>query len=102
MSGFSLASPLLILHFKFLALIRLLFIFVEMHRTQTEFENSYTVKVFVFQFVNYFSSIFYVGFFKGKFVGVPGNYYRVMGLRNEEVIPLYKLKLNEIRCVFWC
>ena len=75
---------------------------VEIHRTQTEFENSYTVKVFVFQFVNYFSSIFYVGFFKGKFVGVPGNYYRVMGLRNEEVIPLYRLNLNEFHSVFRC
>lgn len=57
----------------------------EMHRTQTEFEKSFTIKVFLFQFVNYYSSIFYVGFFKGKFVGHPGNYIRFLGLRNEEV-----------------
>ena len=56
-----------------------------MHRTQSQFENSYTLKVFLFQFVNYFSSIFYVAFFKGKFIGYPGNYLRFLGLRNEEV-----------------
>ncbi|UYV75317.1 ANO7 [Cordylochernes scorpioides] len=38
----------------------------EMHRTQTEFENNLTFKVFIFQFVNYYSSIFYIAFFKGK------------------------------------
>ena len=38
----------------------------EMHRTQTEYEDSLTFKVFVFQFVNFYSSIFYIAFFKGK------------------------------------
>jgi len=37
-----------------------------MHRTQTEYDNALTLKVFIFQFVNYYSSIFYVAFFKGK------------------------------------
>ncbi|XP_059142100.1 anoctamin-7-like isoform X2 [Physella acuta] len=56
----------------------------EMHRTQTEFEDQLTFKVFIFQFVNFYSSIIYVAFFKGKFVGYPGNYNRFFGLRSEE------------------
>ncbi|KAH9514072.1 Anoctamin-7 [Bulinus truncatus] len=56
----------------------------EMHRTQTEFEDQLTFKVFIFQFVNFYSSIIYVAFFKGKFVGYPGHYNRFFGLRSEE------------------
>ncbi|KAK3105042.1 hypothetical protein FSP39_015898 [Pinctada imbricata] len=56
----------------------------EMHRTQTEFEDQLTFKVFVFQFVNFYSSIFYIAFFKGRFVGYPGQYNKFFGLRNEE------------------
>lgn len=45
--------------------------------------------MFLFQFVNYYSSCFYVAFFKGKFVGYPGDYVYMFGkwskLRNEEV-----------------
>lgn len=56
----------------------------EMHRTQTEYENQLTFKVFIFQFVNLYSSIFYIGFIKGKFIGYPGKYRTMMGLRAEE------------------
>ncbi|KAL9970223.1 hypothetical protein ACROYT_G022561 [Oculina patagonica] len=59
----------------------------EMHRTQTEYEDSLTFKVFVFQFVNFYSSIFYIAFFKGKLVGYPGHYRRLFGLRQEECAP---------------
>ena len=45
------------------------FLLPEMHRTQTEYEDNLTFKVFVFQFMNFFSSIFYIAFFKGKWVG---------------------------------
>lgn len=38
----------------------------ECPRTQTEFDNSYTFKVYLFQFINYYSSIFYIAFIKGK------------------------------------
>lgn len=38
----------------------------EMHRTQTRFEDAFTLKVFVFQFVNFYSSPIYVAFFKGR------------------------------------
>ncbi|XP_021368581.1 anoctamin-7-like isoform X2 [Mizuhopecten yessoensis] len=56
----------------------------EMHRTQTEYEDQLIFKVFIFQFVNFYSSIIYIAFFKGRFVGYPGHYDRMFGLRNEE------------------
>ncbi|XP_060569747.1 anoctamin-7-like [Ruditapes philippinarum] len=56
----------------------------EMHRTQTEFEDQLTFKVFIFQFVNFYSSIIYIAFFKGRFTGYPGHYTKFFGLRSEE------------------
>ncbi|MFH4977067.1 hypothetical protein AB6A40_003776 [Gnathostoma spinigerum] len=56
----------------------------ECPRTQTEFDNSYTFKVFLFQFVNYYSSIFYVAFIKSG-GGVPGREF--IGLHPEECDP---------------
>uniref|UniRef100_A0A0N4ZJA1 Anoctamin n=1 Tax=Parastrongyloides trichosuri TaxID=131310 RepID=A0A0N4ZJA1_PARTI len=38
----------------------------ECPRTQNDFDNSFTLKVFLFQFVNYYSSLFYIAFVKGK------------------------------------
>jgi hypothetical protein len=38
----------------------------EMHRTQTEFEDAFTLKVFIFQFVNFYASPVYIAFFKGR------------------------------------
>ncbi|CAF1002327.1 unnamed protein product [Adineta ricciae] len=56
----------------------------EMHRTQTDFDNHYTIKVFIFQFTNIYSSIFYIAFIKGKAVGYPGKYIKIFDLRQEE------------------
>uniref|UniRef100_A0A2K6TVX9 Anoctamin n=1 Tax=Saimiri boliviensis boliviensis TaxID=39432 RepID=A0A2K6TVX9_SAIBB len=56
----------------------------EMHRTQTKFEDAFTLKVFIFQFVNFYSSPIYIAFFKGRFVGYPGNYRTLFGVRSEE------------------
>ncbi|XP_076451373.1 anoctamin-7-like [Babylonia areolata] len=56
----------------------------EMHRTQQEFEDQLTFKVFIFQFINFYSSIIYIAFFKGRFAGYPGHYNRFLGLRSEE------------------
>ena len=57
-----------------------------MHRTQSEFDDNLTFKVFIFQFINFYSSIFYIAFFKGRFVGYPGRYNYIFGtLRNEDV-----------------
>uniref|UniRef100_A0A8C5WT35 Anoctamin n=1 Tax=Laticauda laticaudata TaxID=8630 RepID=A0A8C5WT35_LATLA len=59
----------------------------EMHRTQTQHEDAFTFKVFIFQFVNFYSSPFYVAFFKGRFVGYPGQYGQLLGMRNEDCGP---------------
>ncbi|XP_077091319.1 anoctamin-6 [Siphateles boraxobius] len=60
----------------------------ELPRTKTEYENSLTLKMFLFQFVNYYSSCFYIAFFKGKLVGHPGKPVYWFGeYRNEECDP---------------
>ena len=35
-------------------------------RTQTEYDDSINIKLFSLQFVNYYSSIIYIAFFKGR------------------------------------
>ncbi|XP_007955105.1 anoctamin-5 [Orycteropus afer afer] len=61
---------------------------MELPRTHQEYESSLTLKMFLFQFVNYYSSIFYVAFFKGKLVGYPGKYtYMFQIWRSEECDP---------------
>ncbi|XP_067851723.1 anoctamin-7-like isoform X2 [Heptranchias perlo] len=55
----------------------------EMHRTQTKYEDAFIFKVFVFQFINFYSSPIYIAFFKGRFVGYPGHYGSLFGIRNE-------------------
>lgn len=48
--------------------------------TQTEYKDSFTRKMALFQFVNNYTSIFYIAFFKsGLIVGTPGRYRRVLG-----------------------
>ncbi|XP_072935586.1 anoctamin-1 isoform X3 [Epargyreus clarus] len=59
----------------------------ELLRTQTEFDDSLTLKIYLLQFVNYYASIFYIAFFKGKFVGRPGEYVLLFGHRQEECSP---------------
>lgn len=59
---------------------------MELQRTQTQFDDSLALKIYIFQFVNYYSSIFYIAFFKGKFVGYPAKYNKVFGYRQEEVM----------------
>ncbi|KAM9358744.1 anoctamin-7 [Symphorus nematophorus] len=56
----------------------------EMHRTQTKYEDMFILKVFIFQFVNFYSSPVYIAFFKGRFVGYPGKYHTLFGVRNED------------------
>lgn len=49
-------------------------------RTQTDWEDSYTIKMYIYQFVNMYSSLFYIAFFKiNLFVGTPGHYLRFFG-----------------------
>ncbi|CAL1295181.1 unnamed protein product [Larinioides sclopetarius] len=89
---------------------------LELHRTQTEFDDSLTLKMFLLQFVNYYASIFYIAFFKGKLVGHPGKYNLLFGLRQEEcgtggclmelaiqlaIIMVGKQTLNNLLEVLW-
>ncbi|XP_014471955.1 PREDICTED: anoctamin-1 isoform X2 [Dinoponera quadriceps] len=60
---------------------------IELLRTQTEFDDSLTLKIYLLEFVNYYASIFYIAFFKGKFIGYPGKYNRFFDLRQEECGP---------------
>uniref|UniRef100_A0A131YHW3 Anoctamin n=1 Tax=Rhipicephalus appendiculatus TaxID=34631 RepID=A0A131YHW3_RHIAP len=57
---------------------------MEMPRTQTEYDDSLTLKLYLLQFVNCYSSIFYIAFFKGKFVGRPGKYNTFLNYQQEE------------------
>lgn len=57
---------------------------LELLRTQMEFDDSLTLKIYLLQFVSYYASIFYIAFFKGKFIGTPKHYTRVFNFRQEE------------------
>lgn len=57
----------------------------EFLRTQSEFDDSLTLKIYVFQFINYYSAFFYIAFVKGRFIGRPGAYNRLGNHRLEEV-----------------
>ncbi|XP_074041936.1 anoctamin-4 isoform X2 [Leptinotarsa decemlineata] len=59
---------------------------LESPRTQTEYEDSYTFKIFLFEFMNFYSSLIYIAFFKGRFFEYPGDtvsrrseFFRVKG-----------------------
>ncbi|XP_036611726.1 anoctamin-7 [Trichosurus vulpecula] len=58
----------------------------EMHKTQSKFEDAFVLKMFIFQFVNIYSFPIYIAFFKGRFLGYPGNYSTFFGIRNENCI----------------
>ena len=42
---------------------------LELSRTQEEYNNSLSLKVFCFQFVNFYSPLFYIAFFKDTLAG---------------------------------
>lgn len=48
--------------------------------TRSDYEYSFTWKMYTFQFVNTYSSVFYIAFFKsGQVIGTPGRYNRLAG-----------------------
>ena len=60
----------------------------ELPRTRTEYNNVLTLKLFSFQFVNMYCSLFYIAFFKSsQIIGYPGNYNRIAGGRMEGCDP---------------
>uniref|UniRef100_A0A8C2NJ86 Anoctamin n=1 Tax=Capra hircus TaxID=9925 RepID=A0A8C2NJ86_CAPHI len=61
---------------------------IEVPKTEQTFEERLILKAFLLKFVNAYSPIFYVAFFKGRFVGRPGSYVYVFdGYRMEECAP---------------
>ncbi|XP_033723052.1 anoctamin-2 isoform X1 [Tursiops truncatus] len=61
---------------------------IEVPKTEKTFEERLVLKAFLLKFVNAYSPIFYVAFFKGRFVGRPGSYVYVFdGYRMEECAP---------------
>ena len=41
---------------------------MEYHRTDSQYEDALTIKMYLFQFVNFYASVIYVAFFKGKLI----------------------------------
>ncbi|KAK2534884.1 Ano2 [Columba guinea] len=61
---------------------------IEIPKTEKTFEERLILKAFLLKFVNSYAPIFYVAFFKGRFVGRPGHYVYVFdGYRMEECAP---------------
>ncbi|KAM4677940.1 anoctamin-2 [Discoglossus pictus] len=61
---------------------------IEVPKTEKTFEERLILKAFLLKFVNSYASIFYVAFFKGRFVGRPGSYaYIFNDYRVEECAP---------------
>lgn len=56
---------------------------LEYRRTQTDYDESLSFKVYLFQFINYYSAIIYLAFLKGKLFGST----TLFGLQQEECLP---------------
>jgi hypothetical protein len=56
----------------------------ELHRTPTQYEDSLIYKLYIFQFFNFYTSLFYIAFFRGNFVGYPGNFNYIGTVRLDE------------------
>ncbi|KAK1168766.1 hypothetical protein AOXY_G9630 [Acipenser oxyrinchus oxyrinchus] len=61
---------------------------IEIPKTEKSFEERLIVKSFLLKFMNAYAPIFYVAFFKGRFMGRPGDYVYVFdNYRMEECAP---------------
>uniref|UniRef100_A0A803SUZ9 Anoctamin n=1 Tax=Anolis carolinensis TaxID=28377 RepID=A0A803SUZ9_ANOCA len=66
----------------------IIFFISEVPKTDKSFEERLIFKAFLLKFVNAYTPIFYVAFFKGRFVGRPGQYvYIFHSFRMEECAP---------------
>lgn len=65
---------------------------MENHRTQQEYDDSLTLKLYLLQFVNMYSSIFYIAFIQGTTAGLPGD--DSVPIRSSGVSQLYFVSLN--------
>lgn len=69
---------------------------MECPRTFTDYEDSFTFKIFLFQFINYYASLFYLAFFKGKFYTDPRTNSGFAGDECDASGCFYELSLNLI------
>ncbi|XP_072905887.1 anoctamin-1a [Hemitrygon akajei] len=61
---------------------------IEIPKTDKSFEERLIFKAFLLKFVNAYTPIFYVAFFKGRFTGRPGKYINIFhSMRMEECAP---------------
>ncbi|OBS69874.1 hypothetical protein A6R68_01585, partial [Neotoma lepida] len=77
--------------------VALLLTNLEQPRTESEWENSFTLKMFLFQFVNLNSSTFYIAFFLGRFTGHPGAYLRLINRWRLEETPIKQPQGNFVQ-----
>lgn len=71
---------------------------LEIHRTEKDYENALTLKMFLFQFVNFYASIFYIAFIKPWFANPPGaESYKIGKYKTEEV---RRNEILHVRLVF--
>ncbi|CAF0946662.1 unnamed protein product [Adineta ricciae] len=47
---------------------------LELHKHQSKYDDSLIIKIYLFQFMNFYGSIFYIAFFKGRFLEYPSKY----------------------------
>ena len=66
------------------------------HSFQVEYENNLTIRRYIFEVFNFYSTLVYIGFFKGKFNGYPGHHPRVFGVKLEDCPPGGELSLHII------
>ena len=55
----------------------------EIPKTQEDYDNSYSLKLFGFKCINYYFSLIIIAFFKDTLAGWPGNYFYI-GLDDQE------------------
>uniref|UniRef100_A0A2K5PVA4 Anoctamin n=1 Tax=Cebus imitator TaxID=2715852 RepID=A0A2K5PVA4_CEBIM len=72
---------------------------IEVPKTEKSFEERLIFKAFLLKFVNSYTPIFYVAFFKGRFVGRPGDYVYIFHyFRMEEVTEILLISGSPFCC----
>ena len=60
---------------------------MELPRTNSEYTDNFAIKMYMFEFVNFYLAIFYVAFFKSELGGWPGSYHYSAGYRVDKCDP---------------
>ena len=65
----------------------------EIPKTQEDYDNSYSLKLFSFKCINYYFSLIIIAFFKDTLAGWPGDYFYI-GLDDQETSKNFNWFLN--------